>query len=184
MTSPDHPPLAAQQFPVSISKRALALQPIGAPHHARHPILIIHAKAVGHAIDVVEVGNHLHSHDDCFVAEPVPAQHVNVRLAHRSGSGLAYSAWPDRIFLVRTDGRLAVAGTRGPFGFAPAIKEVKQWLASYKETGVEPDLPEDAADAGEDLDVATIALRKKKTASSPKPESKPDPEAKEDDDKP
>lgn len=93
----------------------------------------------------------------------------------------AYSAWPDRVFLVRTDGRLAVAGTRGPFGFVPALKEVKKWLAVYKETGVEPDLPDDAADAGEDLDVATIALRKEKAASSPKPESKPDTETKEDD---
>jgi hypothetical protein len=52
----------------------------------------------------------------------------------------AYSAWPDRVFLVRTDGRLAVAGNRGPWGFGPAIAEAEEWLAAFKKSGVEPEL--------------------------------------------
>lgn len=31
----------------------------------------------------------------------------------------AYSAWPDRLYLVGTDGRVAYKGGRGPFGFKP-----------------------------------------------------------------
>ncbi len=46
----------------------------------------------------------------------------------------AYAAWPDRIFVVQTDGTLAVAGKRGPFGFAPAINETAEWLATYLAT--------------------------------------------------
>ncbi len=52
----------------------------------------------------------------------------------------AYKAHPDRIYLVRKDGRLAVAGKRGPWGYKPALNASKAWLASYKETGVEPEL--------------------------------------------
>lgn len=52
----------------------------------------------------------------------------------------AYHAWPDRVYVIRTDGRLAVAGDRGPRGFAPAIDETEQWLARYKATGQEPPL--------------------------------------------
>ncbi len=54
----------------------------------------------------------------------------------------AYSAWPDRVFVVRSDGRLAVAGNRGPWGFAPAIEEAEEWLAAFKKTGAEPKLAE------------------------------------------
>ena len=31
----------------------------------------------------------------------------------------AYKGWPDRLYLVGTDGRLAYAGGRGPFYFSP-----------------------------------------------------------------
>ena len=33
--------------------------------------------------------------------------------------GLAYAAWPDRLYLVGVDGKIAYAGGRGPFGFHP-----------------------------------------------------------------
>ena len=49
----------------------------------------------------------------------------------------AYKAWPDRVFIVGTDGKLGVAATRGPFGFAPAIEQAGQWLAEYKKSGKE-----------------------------------------------
>ena len=52
----------------------------------------------------------------------------------------AYSAWPDRIFLVRTDGKLAVAADRGPRGFSPALDDTIQWLSKFKQTGTEPAL--------------------------------------------
>jgi len=33
---------------------------------------------------------------------------------------LAYGAWPDRLYLVGRDGRIAYQGGEGPFGFDPA----------------------------------------------------------------
>ncbi|MCH8054348.1 MAG: hypothetical protein IH895_09820, partial [Planctomycetes bacterium] len=52
----------------------------------------------------------------------------------------AYKAHPDRIFLIRKDGTLGVAGKRGPFGFVPALNQAQAWLAEYRSTGKEPDL--------------------------------------------
>ena len=57
--------------------------------------------------------------------------------------GKAYRGWPTRAFVVRKDGRLAVAGGRGPRGLKPALKEARQWLAQYKKTGQEPEPPEE-----------------------------------------
>ncbi len=59
----------------------------------------------------------------------------------------AYSAWPDRIFLVGKDGRLAIAADRGPFGYVPALEKTAAWLKEYREKGVEPALPDDAVAA-------------------------------------
>ena len=52
----------------------------------------------------------------------------------------AYSAWPDRIFLVRTDGKLAVAAERGPWGFKPGLTASNEWLKQFSESGMEPEL--------------------------------------------
>ena len=52
----------------------------------------------------------------------------------------SYRAWPDRIYLVRTDGRLAVVASRGPWGFEPALAACSQWLSQLKKTGKEPPL--------------------------------------------
>ena len=38
----------------------------------------------------------------------------------------AYAAWPERLFVVDVDGRIAFAGGQGPFGFKP--KKVRKWL--------------------------------------------------------
>ena len=72
----------------------------------------------------------------------------------------AYKAWPDRVFLVRKDGKLSVAAKRGPWGFKPGIAAAKEWLASYKKTGIEPAIPEKStdADAEADSDVATLPI--------------------------
>jgi len=52
----------------------------------------------------------------------------------------AYQAWPDRIYVIRTDGRLAVVGKPGPWGFVPALQQTEAWLAEYKKAGKEPPL--------------------------------------------
>lgn len=57
----------------------------------------------------------------------------------------AYSASPDRIFVVRTDGKLAVAADRGPFGFKPGLQASVKWLKEFKKSGKEPPLPKSAA---------------------------------------
>ena len=40
----------------------------------------------------------------------------------------AYAAWPDRIYVVGINGRVAVAGGRGPGGFMPGLSEARSWL--------------------------------------------------------
>jgi len=54
----------------------------------------------------------------------------------------AYKGLPTRMFLIRKDGKLGVAGARGPFGLGPAFEEVQTWMKSYRETGQEPDFSE------------------------------------------
>ena len=44
----------------------------------------------------------------------------------------AYSAKPDRAFLVGVDGKLAVAGGRGPRGFQPALEDIRNWLVRFE----------------------------------------------------
>lgn len=38
----------------------------------------------------------------------------------------AYAGWPERLFIIDADGRIAFAGTQGPFGFKP--NDVRKWL--------------------------------------------------------
>lgn len=38
----------------------------------------------------------------------------------------AYAGWPERLFIVDTDGRIAYAGKVGPWGFKP--EHVRRWL--------------------------------------------------------
>lgn len=61
-----------------------------------------------------------------------------------NGTNDDYSAYPDRVFLVRTDGRLGVASRRGPSGFGPGLDQVEDWLANFRENGREPRLTRDA----------------------------------------
>lgn len=41
----------------------------------------------------------------------------------------AYDAWPDRLFIVDVDGKIAVRAKPGPWGFKPAVDEAAAWLA-------------------------------------------------------
>ncbi len=40
----------------------------------------------------------------------------------------AYAAWPDRVFVVDKDGKVAVMGGPGPGGFAPSVNAARAWL--------------------------------------------------------
>ncbi len=44
----------------------------------------------------------------------------------------AYKAYPDRVYLVDLEGRVGVAGGRGPFGFKPGLVKVRKWLMEYR----------------------------------------------------
>ena len=76
---------------------------------------------------------------------------------------LAYQAKPDRVFLVRSDGRLAVAADRGPFGFAPALTDCETWLDKLIADKKEPELSEET--------IATADARTAKRAAAAKPAS-------------
>ena len=76
-----------------------------------------------------------------------------------------YSAHPDRVFLVRTDGRLAVAAGRGPRGFGPGLNDVADWLADLKESGEEPELSSDAIEKADRATEARLAKLQKATLS-------------------
>jgi hypothetical protein len=43
-----------------------------------------------------------------------------------NGVNKAYAGWPDRMYVVGRDGRIAYRGAPGPGGFKP--QEVEQWL--------------------------------------------------------
>ncbi len=58
----------------------------------------------------------------------------------------AYKAWPDRIYVVGSNGKLAIAAARGPRGFAPAIEQTAEWLADFNKTGKEPSTSKNAPD--------------------------------------
>ena len=62
----------------------------------------------------------------------------------------AYKAHPDRIYVVRADGKLGVAGAHGPMGFVPALEETQKWLADYRKSGKEPPLPKPSTDNAKD----------------------------------
>ena len=47
--------------------------------------------------------------------EPIPALVDDMQ----DTANNAYDAWPDRLFLIGRDGRVAYHGGRGPFGFSP-----------------------------------------------------------------
>lgn len=56
--------------------------------------------------------------------------------------GEAYQGWPDRLYLVGTDGKLRYAGGRGPRGFLP-----DQLEAAIKKSLAEKSSPTDAGQA-------------------------------------
>lgn len=41
----------------------------------------------------------------------------------------AYAAWPDRLYIIDPNGRIALMGDQGPKGFAPSVALADSWLA-------------------------------------------------------
>ena len=48
------------------------------------------------------------------------------RKKNRRGQHAAYAAWPDRLYVVGVDGKIAYQGGPGPGGFR--VNEVEAWL--------------------------------------------------------
>ena len=48
------------------------------------------------------------------------------------GTMKAYAAWPDRLYLVDTDGKVVFAGGKGPWGFKPSkLKKTIEGLMEF-----------------------------------------------------
>lgn len=41
----------------------------------------------------------------------------------------SYDGWPDRLYIVDTNGKIAVRADRGPWGFKPGVDAATKWLA-------------------------------------------------------
>ena len=61
------------------------------------------------------------------ITMPMVVDTIDDRVGH------AYSAMPDRLYVIDRDGRVAYRGGRGPFGFRPA--EMEQSLATLLLSG-------------------------------------------------
>ena len=58
----------------------------------------------------------------------------------------AYSAHPDRLFVVDSSGKIVVRGDPGPWGFAPAVEDATEWLRT--------NFPDVASDSSSDSEVS------------------------------
>jgi len=54
---------------------------------------------------------------------PTVVDEIDNRVDH------AYAAWPERLFVVAADGKIAYVGDRGPWGYKPA--DVEAWLKEH-----------------------------------------------------
>jgi hypothetical protein len=99
----------------------------------------------------LEINEHQNYQDRCDVAERlIKDRKLTMPMLiddFTNSTDSAYQAKPDRVFLVRTDGRLAVAADRGPRGFAPALEECSAWLEQYSIKKEEPKLSKTTLDA-------------------------------------
>lgn len=46
----------------------------------------------------------------------------------------AYSAFPDRIYVIDKDGKVAVKADQGPQGFKPGVDAAQKWLEAYSKS--------------------------------------------------
>jgi hypothetical protein len=57
----------------------------------------------------------------------------------------AFAAWPERLYVVGVDGRIAYRGRKGPFGFDP--DELEKWLEANLPAGTSAEKQPDVASA-------------------------------------
>ncbi len=103
------------------------------------------------------IKEHLTTHDRCTTAQemlknksltiPCYADAMDDRI------NSAYQAWPDRLYVIRSDGRLAIVAEPGPRGFEPALKTTRKWLEEFRENAQEPKLPPSASKPGPEREV-------------------------------
>ena len=43
-----------------------------------------------------------------------------------------YSAWPDRVYVIDTAGRIALQAGHGPHGFSPGVRAAEKWLVEFE----------------------------------------------------
>jgi hypothetical protein len=51
-----------------------------------------------------------------------------------------YRGLPNRLVIIRKDGRIGLISDQGARGYESAIPKAKQWLTEYEETGKEPEI--------------------------------------------
>lgn len=114
--------------------------------------------------DQLKINEHQNYQDRCDVAQRlIKDRKLTMPMLiddFVNSTDMAYQAKPDRVFLVQTDGRLAVAADRGPWGFAPALKECEDWLEKYSVKKEEPRLSQ--------ADLATAVARSTKRSNGKK----------------
>lgn len=47
----------------------------------------------------------------------------------------AYAGWPDRLYIVDLEGKIAVMGGQGPGGFKPSVASAQTWLEANAASG-------------------------------------------------
>ena len=94
---------------------AAATSPVAAA--APDPVLLVHGFQ-GSPNNFSDLQPWLQAQGRTVVALTLPSQDNKVNAA--------YSGWPDRLFVVGLDGKIAYKGGSGPGGFKPP--EVEEWL--------------------------------------------------------
>ena len=91
-----------------------------------------------------------------------------------NAADLAYSAWPERIYIIDESGHIAYRGGIGPFNYKPA--EARDWLAArygaVKHEGPAAPTPVTTSSASPKTAAPTAAAASSPPASSPAPAAK------------
>lgn len=82
-----------------------------------HPIDGAAPSTYGMVEDPIDIGERKQVANTCVEELRLPMPALIDRIDDKVG--LAWEAWPDRLYLIGTDGRIAYAGERGPRGFDP-----------------------------------------------------------------
>ncbi len=111
----------------------MSLRDLYAEYHDRVRFLVVYIREA-HPVDGWDIGSENRLHDPKTIEErreAAGACEVAMQYGIRTlvdgmddAVMVAYAAWPERLYLVGKDGRVAYASGLGPFGFEPAeLKE-------------------------------------------------------------